>query len=48
MHGVRRAQAAGKLCGRPRRETPDGALVAARALLDQGWCWRAVAEATGV
>lgn len=46
--GVRRAQAAGKHCGRPRRETADKALVAARALLDQGWSWRAVAEATGV
>ena len=46
--GVRRAQAAGKHCGRPRRETSDKALVAARALLDQGWSWRAVAEATGV
>lgn len=46
--GVRRAQAAGKHCGRPRKATADKALVAAKALLDQGWGWRAVAEATGV
>lgn len=46
--GIRRAQAAGKHCGRPRRETADKALVAAKALLDQGWSWRAVAEATGI
>jgi DNA invertase Pin-like site-specific DNA recombinase len=46
--GVRRAQAAGKHCGRPRKEAADKALEAARALLDQGWGWRAVAEATGV
>ena len=46
--GVRRAQAAGKHCGRPRKDTSDKALVAAKALLDQGWGWRAVAEATGI
>jgi len=46
--GVRRAQAAGKHCGRPRRETSDETLVAARALLDQGWKWRAVSRAVGV
>ena len=46
--GVRRAQAAGKHCGRPRKDTADKALVAAKALLDQGWGWRAVAEATGI
>jgi DNA invertase Pin-like site-specific DNA recombinase len=46
--GVRRAQASGKHCGRPRKATADKALVAAKALLDQGWGWRAVAEATGV
>lgn len=46
--GVRRAQAAGKHCGRPRKATADKALVAAKGLLDQGWGWRAVAEATGI
>lgn len=46
--GVRRAQAAGKHCGRPRKATADKALVAAKSLLDQGWGWRAVAEATGI
>ncbi len=46
--GVRRAKAAGKHCGRPRKVTADKALVAARSLLDQGWGWRAVAEATGI
>ncbi len=46
--GVRRAQAAGKHCGRPRRETADKALVAAKSLLDQGWGWRSVSEATGI
>jgi len=46
--GVRRAQAAGKHCGRPRRETADKALVAAKSLLDQGWGWRPVSEATGI
>ncbi len=46
--GVRRAQAAGKHCGRPRKETADKALVAAKSLLEQGWGWRAVAEATGI
>jgi DNA invertase Pin-like site-specific DNA recombinase len=46
--GVRRAQAAGKHCGRPRKEAADKALVAARGLLDQGWSWRSVSEATGI
>ncbi len=46
--GVRRAQAAGKHCGRPRKATADKALVAAKGLLDQGWGWRAVSEATGI
>lgn len=46
--GVRRAQAAGKHCGRPRKATADRALVAAKGLLEQGWGWRAVAEATGI
>lgn len=46
--GVRRAQAAGKHCGRPKKETSDKALVVARSLLDQGWGWRAIAEATGI
>lgn len=46
--GVRRAQAAGKHCGRPRRATADKALVAAQGLLDQGWSWRAVSKATGI
>jgi DNA invertase Pin-like site-specific DNA recombinase len=46
--GVRRAQAAGKHCGRPKKDTSDKALVAAKSLLDQGWGWRAVAEATGI
>lgn len=46
--GVRRAQAAGKHCGRPRKPTADKALVVAKSLLDQGWGWRAVAEATGI
>lgn len=46
--GVRRAQAAGKHCGRPRKATADKALLAAKGLLDQGWGWRAVAEATGI
>lgn len=46
--GVRRAKAAGKHCGRPRKATADKALIAARSLLDQGWGWRAVAEATGI
>ena len=46
--GVRRAKAAGTHCGRPRKITADEALVAARSLLDQGWGWRAVAEATGI
>lgn len=46
--GVRRAQAAGKHCGRPRKATADKALVAAKGLLEQGWGWRAVAEATGI
>ncbi len=46
--GVRRAQAAGKHCGRPRKEVTDKALDAAQALLGQGWSWRAVAEATGI
>lgn len=46
--GVRRAQAQGKHCGRPKRETSDKALVVARSLLDQGWGWRAIAEATGI
>ena len=46
--GVRRAKAAGTHCGRPRKITADKALVAARSLLDQGWGWRAVAEATGI
>ena len=44
---VDRVWSAGMHCRR-RRETPDGALIAARALLDQGRSWRAVAEATGV
>ena len=46
--GVRRAQAAGKHCGRPKKDTSDKALVVARSLLDQGWGWRAIAEATGI
>ncbi len=46
--GVRRAQAAGKHCGRPRKATADKALVAAKGLLEQGWGWRAVSEATGI
>jgi putative DNA-invertase from lambdoid prophage Rac len=46
--GVRRAQAAGKHCGRPRKATADKALIAAKGLLDQGWGWRAVSEATGI
>ena len=46
--GVRRAQAAGKHCGRPRKATADKALLAAKGLLDQGWGWRAVSEATGI
>ena len=46
--GVERAKASGKHCGRPRKETSDKALAAARSLLDQGWSWRAVAEATGI
>ena len=46
--GVKRAQAAGRHCGRPRQGTDDKALLAARTLLDQGWSWRAVAEATSM
>ena len=46
--GVRRAQAAGKHCGRPRKVTSDKALLAAKGLLEQGWGWRAVSEATGI
>ena len=46
--GVRRAQAAGKHCGRPRKTTADKALLAAKGLLEQGWGWRAVSEATGI
>lgn len=46
--GVRRAQAAGKHCGRPKKQAADKALVAAKSLLDQGWSWRAISEATGV
>lgn len=46
--GVRRAQANGKHCGRPRKETADKALEAAKTLLAQGWSWRSVAEATGI
>lgn len=46
--GVRRAQAAGKHCGRPKKVTSDKALLVARSLLDQGWGWRAIAEATGI
>lgn len=46
--GVRRAQAAGKHCGRPAVEAKAEALDAARSLLAQGWSWRAVAKATGV
>jgi DNA invertase Pin-like site-specific DNA recombinase len=32
----------------PNRSEWDKALDAARSLLDQGWSWRAVAEATGI
>ena len=46
--GVRRAQASGKHCGRPRLAASDRQLAAAKTLLDQGWGWRAVSEATGV
>lgn len=46
--GVRRAQAAGRHCGRPRKATADKALLAATGLLEQGWSWRAVSEATGI
>jgi DNA invertase Pin-like site-specific DNA recombinase len=46
--GVQRARAAGKHCGRPRKAAADKALVAAKGLLDQGWGWRAVSEATGI
>lgn len=46
--GVRRAQAAGKHCGRPRKATADKALLAAKGLLELGWGWRAVSEATGI
>jgi DNA invertase Pin-like site-specific DNA recombinase len=46
--GVQRARASGKHCGRPRRETSEKSLDAARALLDQGWSWRATAEAVGM
>jgi DNA invertase Pin-like site-specific DNA recombinase len=46
--GVERAKASGKHCGRPRKETSEKTLDAARALLDQGWSWRATAEAVGV
>ena len=46
--GVRRAQAAGRHCGRPRKATADKALLAAKGLLEQGWGWRAVSEATGI
>ena len=46
--GVRRAQAKGKHCGRPRKETSDKAIDAAQALLAQGWSWRAIAAATGI
>ena len=46
--GVQRAKASGKHCGRPRKETSDKTLEAARSLLEQGWSWRAVAEAVGV
>ncbi len=48
MAGVRRAQAAGKHCGRPVKTAAEKALIAAKGLLEQGWGWRAVAEATGV
>ena len=46
--GVRRAQAAGKHCGRPRKATADRALVVAKDLLDKGMGWRSVSEATGI
>lgn len=46
--GVRRAQANGKHCGRPKKELSDTSLKAAQALLAQGWGWRSVAKAVGI
>ena len=46
--GVRRAQAAGTHCGRPRKQVEDKTLKAARALIEQGWGLKSVSKAVGI
>ena len=46
--GVRRAQAAGKHCGRPKKPIEDKTLQATTALIAQGWGLKSVATAVGV
>ena len=46
--GVRRAQAAGKHCGRPKKPIEDKTIKAAKALIAQGWGLKSVAKAVGM